>query len=451
MSLVSVSDLLAGSRPAEHLVALAGGKPIDLAQFRSDIEHNAKWLADQTVKCGAVVCDSGYWFIVGLLALLRVGAKVILPQNSQPGTLRSLAGEIDALLIDCESVDAWREHKLQSGHRVVEPFRDKFDASQLYFFTSGSTGEMKRVEKSLAMFEREALLLEQKWGADLGRVPVIGTVTHQHVFGMTFRIMWPLVAGRPFHAEFHVAWELLKAHLDGPSIIITSPAQLTRLGGVSPERPNNQPRLIISAGAPLPLDAAREAASLFGCPPTEILGSTEAGVIASRHPVIERDPWEPLPNVEVGADSDGIMLLRSPHSSDSGWSRQPDRIALVGDGCFRLEGRVDRVIKIEGKRVSLERQERELTSLSWVSDAAIVALGGERAYLGAVVQLSEAGIAEMNRLGKFRFERKLRRELSVFEDPAVLPRRWRFVKSMPADGLGKRKIKDMLALLEQNA
>jgi hypothetical protein len=43
----------------------------------------------------------------------------------------------------------------------------------------------------------------------------------------------------------------------------------------------------------------------------------------------------------------------------------------------------------------------------------------------------------------------IRHELSSLEDAAVLPRRWRFVDLMPMDGLGKRRVRDVTALLEQ--
>jgi len=104
-------------------------------------------------------------------------------------------------------------------------------------------------------------------------------------------------------------------------------------------------------------------------------------------------------------------MLRSPHASGHGWCEQADRISLTSDGRFRLEGRIDRVLKVEGKRVSLERLEREIARLPWVSEAAVVALSEPRTYLGAVVKLSAAGVAEIERVGKFRFERMLRREL----------------------------------------
>jgi acyl-coenzyme A synthetase/AMP-(fatty) acid ligase len=451
MSVVSVSGLLAGARPDTHCMAIKDGRQITLARFRADVSHNADLLSTRAIRRGAVVCNDGYWFIVGILALAKIGADLILPPNAQSGTLVSFVSEIDVLLTDLEAIDCEKRIALKSSLVEVEPFQTDLEKARIDFFTSGSTGEIKRVEKSLGLFEREASVLEQMWGRELGEIPIFGTVTHQHVFGMTFRIMWPIVAGRPFHSEFHVAWEPLMAQLNGPSMIVTSPAQLTRLGGLEPEMAANRPRMIVSAGAPLPAEAADEATEIFGCVPTEIFGSTEAGVIAWRRGGTEPVLWQPLPSVEVAVNDDGVLRLRSPHASGDGWCEQADRISLAADGRFRLEGRTDRVVKIEGKRVSLQRLERLIGASPWVSEAAVVGLGGDRAYLGAVVRLSAAGAVELARFGKFRFERKLRRELSSTEDLAVLPRRWRFVDQMPMDALGKRRASDVVALLEQEA
>ncbi len=451
MSMVSLSDLLAGGRPDIHCVAIKDGQKITLARFRADISHNADRISTQEIKRGAVVCEDGYWFIVGILALVKIGADVILPPNAQAGTLRTLASQVDALMTDSAAIDHVGSVELESSPADVAPFRIDTEKSRICFFTSGSTGEIKRVEKSLTLFEREASVLEGMWGAVLGDTPVIGSVTHQHVYGMTFRIMWPIVAGRPFHSEFHVAWEPLMVQLNGPSTIVSSPAQLSRLGGLAPVAPVDRPHMIVTAGAPLAAEAAIEAIETFGRAPIEILGSTEAGVIAWRRGATEPVLWQPLPSVEVAAGSDGVLMLRSPHASGHGWSEQADRISLAADGCFRLEGRIDRVLKIEGKRVSLQRLEGEIVALPWVKEAAVVSLGGDRPFLGAVVKLSDAGVAEIERLGKFRFERMLRRELSSTEDLAVLPRRWRFVDFMPIDGLGKRRVSDVVALLEQMA
>jgi len=450
MSLVSLSDLLAGARLDNHCIALLDGERIPLSRLRADISHNANLLMGRGIRRGAVVCENGYWFAVGVLALAKTGAHAIIPPNALPGTLRTIESDRDVVLTD-PGADGGGFVALQpSAAGDCAPFKIDVRKVRLYFFTSGSTGEMKRVEKSFASFEHEAAVLEKMWGEDVGTVPVIGTVTHQHTFGMTCRIMWPLISGRPFHADFHITWEPLMAALNGPSIIITSPAQLTRLGGFAPEKAENRPKLIITAGAPLPASAARDAAEVFGCQLVEIFGSTEAGIVGRRHGGTGPVVWEPLPTVEVRADEDGVLTLRSPHASGDGWCRQADRISFVGGGRFRLEGRIDRIVKIEGKRVSLQRMEHQIAALEWVSEAAVVTLGDKgSAYLGAVVKLTGAGIREIQRLGKFRFERKLRRELSASEDLSVLPRRWRFVDLMPMDGLGKRRVADVVALLEE--
>ncbi|HJT06006.1 MAG TPA: hypothetical protein VJ747_03720, partial [Stellaceae bacterium] len=125
-------------------------------------------------------------------------------------------------------------------------------------------------------------------------------------------------------------------------------------------------------------------------------------------------------------------------------------VAIAADGRFGFEGRADRVLKVEGKRVSLQQLERDIAKLQWIDAAAAAAIGGERVFIGAVVTLSPEGQAELARLGKFRFARLLRRELATMHDAAVLPRRWRFVERMPMDGMGKRRNRDIVALLENS-
>ena len=274
-----------------------------------------------------MICDDGYWFLVGVLALVKIGAEVILPPNSQAGTLRGLDQKIDVLLTDSDAGEASKKIILESSRGRNRAYRLDTAACRVDFFTSGSTGETKRVAKALALFEREAAGARGNVGCGIGDASVFGTVTHQHVFGMTFRIMWPLLAGRPFHSEFHVAWEPLLAKLGGLSIIVSSPAQLSRLAGLTPLAPSARPRMIITAGAPLHPDAGIESREIFGCIPTEIFGSTEAGVIAWRRGPTQPPLWQAFPSVEVAATLEGVLKLRSPHSSEDGWCEQADRIS----------------------------------------------------------------------------------------------------------------------------
>jgi len=452
MTIVALSDLLAGARPDTHPIAFLNGAPITLARWRADIAHNAGRLRAKRIHRTALACEEAYWFVTGLLASIHIGSSVILPPNLQPGTLRELRDEFDVLLTDTHTADAALPSLvLESSESESDPLTLQLQRSRIGFFTSGSTGTMKQEHKSLENFAIEARALETLWGAQLEGARVFGTVTHQHVFGMTFRLMWPLLAGRPFQSDFQIAWEQLLSSLTPNAVIVSSPAQLTRLGGLTRLPPALKPLMVITAGAPLPQSAAAEAYAIFSCPPTEIFGSTEAGVIGWRDSAANPGLWRPFPGVEVKVGTDGVLLLRSAHASHHGWAEQADRITLAGDGQFWLEGRIDRIVKIEGKRVSLDRVERSVAALRWIGAAAVIMLGENPLYLGVVAELSPLGKSDIAELGKFRFERMLRRELAQNEDAAVLPRRWRFVEAMPTDGLGKRRNSDLKDLFGKSA
>ena len=80
----------------------------------------------------------GYWFLVGVLALVKIGADVILPPNSRAGTLRGLAHGLDVLLTDSGAGEVASRVALESSETEAAPMR--FDAanSRIDFFTSGS-------------------------------------------------------------------------------------------------------------------------------------------------------------------------------------------------------------------------------------------------------------------------------------------------------------------------
>jgi len=93
------------------------------------------------------------------------------------------------------------------------------EAPALVVYTSGTNGEPLAIGKSLAQLDAEVHALEARFGAlcDTGLAPVNlateamagfdddddvempviwATVTHQHIYGLLFRVLWPLAAGR---------------------------------------------------------------------------------------------------------------------------------------------------------------------------------------------------------------------------------------------------------------
>ncbi|HKW55191.1 MAG TPA: AMP-binding protein [Stellaceae bacterium] len=447
MSILPLSEVVSGARPDTHPVACRNGEVVTLRRLRAEIAHNARAL--HGARRALLVCDDSYSFVVGLLALLHAGADVVLPPNTQSGTLRLIGPSYDLLVSDRDRADVARTFVLEPSDATVEPMPLAVGGRRIDFFTSGSTGEMKRIEKTAALLECEARVLDGLWGEHLATARIYGTVSHQHIFGLTFKVMWPLLAGRCFSTATHEVWETLLAELTPAALIVSSPAHLTRLGGLRPLPEALRPRMILTAGAPLPIAAAAETQEVFGVAPTEIFGSTETGAAAWRKVSAEPPLWQPLPGVEIRARDGGLLRLRSPFVAGDGWCDLADRVVIGADGRFGFEGRADRVLKVEGKRVSLQQLEQDIARLPLIEAAAVAAIGDERTVVGAVVTLSPAGRCELTRLGKFRFTRMLRRELAAMHDAAVLPRRWRFVERMPMDGMGKRRNRDIAALLEE--
>ncbi len=444
MSFISLARLLPDARDGSRPVALRGTETISVDQLRAHVAFNLTRL--KTMKGGRalLVTADAYEFVVGLLTLVHAGWEIVLPPNGQPGTLSALRGAIDLVVADAP-VPGVECFALQlgagaHGFAAIDPAATRID-----FFTSGSTGEPKRIAKTLAMIEAEAALLETLWGAELGSAVFYGTVGHQHAYGLPFRVVWPLCTGRVFASTRHHIWDTLLAAMPAPGVIVSSPAHLTRLAGIAPLAPAQRPRRVFTAGAKLPDEAAVETARIFGASLVEIFGSTDTGIVAWRDGESRPGLWTPFPGVAVSSNPDRTTEISSPFAP--GTCRLGDRIELSCHGGFRLLGRVDRIAKIEGKRVSLPELEQQIARLPFVAEAAVALIEETRSFLGAVAVLSAAGRAELSRLGKFRFERVLRQLLSAEQELVVLPRRWRFVERLPSDHMGKQHLQEIVALL----
>lgn len=405
----------------DETLALRGGQPLP----RSLFERQAGGCARALAGCRRVVltCRDSWNFAAGLLGALSAGAEVVLPANDLPATLAGLDGRIvdDAF----QAVPApWENAPPLDG--------------QVLFQTSGSTGAPKLVARSLRQLLAEVAALHMRLEDQAGGGATLSTVPHQHAFGLVFTVLWPLAAGRPFHAVRHELWEDVLADLPPGGVLVTSPAHLSRMGGLPPLPPECRPNLVLSAGAPLPEGAAAEAWRVLGTAVTEIYGSTETGAVAARLRDGGEPPWQSLPGYDLRVDAEGVWHLDSAAASGP----LGDRLEVTAGGGFRLLGRADRIVKIDGKRVALNAVEDILNRLPEVSAAAALVLPVEN-ILGAAVELSAAGRGALRRLGAFRLGRQLRRAMADRLETAGLPRRWRFVDTLPQGPMGKRKEADL--------
>jgi 3-hydroxymyristoyl/3-hydroxydecanoyl-(acyl carrier protein) dehydratase len=200
----------------------------------------------------------------------------------------------------------------------------------------------------------------------------------------------------------------------------------------------------------LSFEVACEANRLLGVVPIEVYGSSETGGIAWRQQRSRmNEAWTPLPGVTCGADpEEGVLEVRSPHLPSEDWFRTADRATFVGDNRFLINGRVDRIVKLEEKRISLTAIECQLRTSPMVADARVVVVEGHRPRIAALVVLSVQGRGKLAEVGKLAFNRMLRHTLSRFIEPVGIPRVWRYLDGLPINAQGKTTYGDLIAALD---
>lgn len=438
---IPVSKLLASDRSGAVAVARIASQDVTFAEFKAEVADLRARLKNRGVTQVVLATESSYAFATGMLAAFDAGCRVTVPPNALPGMLARFVTPDCPLLSDIKDEIHSDDRILIDGAKATEAtFRElNPDACSLDFYTSGSTGEPKRVPKSLAQIENELTVLDQVFGAWLGAAATLGTVSHQHIFGLYFKCLLPLSEGRLFFPETFEIWEELLAFAPPGACIVSSPAHLTRIPPLDPLPTSAQAPVIFTAGGPLPFEAAQTSARMFGPLPTEIYGSTETGGIAHRQQERATTPFRPLPGMETRVDGQGSLWVKSNYTDNGDWDKTNDIAELFPDGSFLLAGRANQFVKIEGKRISLAEIEKFLTASDLVKDAAVLVLTSPRDTLAAVAELTKEGWRRHAEIGAFRLGRILRKELSPNLENAALPRRWRFVDRLPVNSQGKRQ------------
>ena len=392
----------------------------------------------------ALACDDGVEFSAAMFGAWQAGATPWLPGDALPATLDRLrdhglvfAGDLPGGLRASASVTT-----TALAMQALDP-----ESCALVLFTSGSTGEPAAIRKSLRQLDAEVDALDAVFGPLAGDDALVhGTVSHQHIYGLLFRILWPLSSRRAF-APMRIAYnEQLTTLGPTPVVLVASPAHLKRL----PETQDWQPlssalRVVFSSGGPLPVDAGLAVKRLWGQAAIEVFGSTETGGIAWRRGDGSRASWQPLPDVEWRVQ-DGLLDVRSPHLPSSEWWSTSDRAHDIGDGRFELLGRADRIVKLEERRISLDAIQSRLQDSGLLDEVRVVALPGHRILLAVAAVPSADGQALLDADGRPALAAMLRSWLDGHCDPIALPRRWRFVPALPVDARGKTGERDLASL-----
>lgn len=429
-----VPECVAVAPLAGRRVATGQDGALDHAAFCRRVDAWQAAFAARSGRHWAVFFDDASEFAACLYGAWHAGKVPYLCGDTLPATLDALAPCVEGFAGDfpvgCESLAAI------DGGEALERVPLDAGTTELVVFTSGTTGDPVAITKRLSQLSSEVAALEASFGEGMGDAVVHGTVSHQHIYGLLFRVLWPLAAGRTIMPRTFFPEQFAKALSQAPGVLVASPAHLKRLPDAidwSPVR--RMVRAVFSSGGALPADAAFAVRERMGHAPFEVYGSSETGGIAWRREGVQ-DGWKPLRGVEWRI-AGGHLEIRSPHLPAADWWRSEDLVEADGDDGFLLRGRADRIAKVEERRVSLTGIERALLGLDEVEQARVLVLGGTRELLAAVVVPSANGAASLAAIGKRAFSRRLDEHLAASLDAVARPHRWRFVEALPSNAQGK--------------
>jgi long-chain acyl-CoA synthetase len=298
------------------------------------------------------------------------GRVVPLPMPNEPESIARYHGALrrGAVVVPLNPLLSATEVEVRS-----RPF-DPAPGTAVALFTSGTTGEPKRIELTHTQLRTNAEYLARALAVDEEDV-LWASAPLSHVFGMTGCMNMAIAVGaklalvRRFDA--HEALETIER--ESVSVFMGVPAMLAALTAAAREL-GRAPRLRLAhcGGAPLPLDTLRAFEETFGAPVLEGYGMTEVGgVVALNHAGAPRKPGSvgtAAAGHELRIADDGEVLV----GISGNWLPTGDIGRLDEDGHLFLLDRKKDVILRGGYSVYPREVEEVLHQHPSVREAVVV-------------------------------------------------------------------------------
>ena len=380
-------------------------------------------------------------FVAASLAAWRSNKKVIYIPNLLLSSRQALAEFDPYWMLDDEYIDS--DCSADDKGRDFRQADFPSDTVAL-LFTSGSTGEPTAVAKSFAQFDHELLCLDKISEQELDDCLTVSMVSHLHMYGLMFGVLLPLCRGLPFLTKTVEYWENLLFCAHGMSIILlSSPTHLENIPKGKALAAMDKIKRIYSAGARLEPAVIKQNREYYHGELVEIYGSTEIGALAYK--LNGHELWSVLPGMQISQNGDETISARQllinerVNSAEwhEEWQNMGDLAVIKNSGEFELIGRIDNIVKLAGKRISLLSIERCLDSHRLVKQARALLVGQTEKRIGAVIELNDLGNAMLIDLGRRKVAQSLRECLVDVIEAVAFPRYWRYVDSIPTDAQGK--------------
>jgi acetyl-CoA synthetase len=357
---------------------------------------------------------------------------------------------------------------------------EEMDSEDLLYilYTSGSTGKPKGVVHvhggySVGVYATTKFIFDIKPDDIYWCAADVGWVT-----GHSYIVYGPLMNGAsgvifegiPTYPQPDRIWSLIEKYK--VSILYTSPTAirgLMRFGEEWPAKHNmSSLRLLGTVGEPINPEAwmwYRKNVGSDVAPIVDTWWQTETGaVLITPTLAIAAKPGSatrPFPTIDadvvdkdgksVGSDKGGFLVVRHPWPSsmrtiygdparyETYWNTLPD-VYFAGDaatkdslGYFRIQGRVDDVIKVSGHRLGSMEIESSLVSHPAIAEAAAIGkpdeLKGEHVKVFVIVK---TGFVASDELAA-----ELKKHVRATVGPLAIPDEIEFVPSLPKTRSGK--------------
>ena len=471
-----LQPLLTIDRPHDFIVARdLNNNVVTWAEWTRLVAQIERQITADGLGAWAVFCEDSLFAGAALFALWRSGCVAWMPGN--------IASETRAAL-ECNVIGWISDTGLFSKLPVIDPRVDNGKAITshnchtpmknvaLYVYTSGSTGDPKAIPKNFSQLQAEIDNLQGLWGNRLNGTTLLASVSHQHFYGLLFRLLWPLCSGTPIlrdTIQYPEQWFAASRHFQ-PVSWVASPALYKRMkSSVDWAALESCINVMFSSGGALPSQTAQFLYQQLKQPVVEVFGSSETGGVGWRladgvnyekfsaetdqpdgyEETDIKNAWTCFDGVTISLSLEGALMIKSRYLPDAHLFEMSDRAKKNSSSCFQLLERLDRIVKIEEKRVSLPQLERHLAQHPWVQEAFMLSLAqpGGREFIGAVVTLrSDFPVSEA--ASRKQLVDTLRNHMALVCEAVIVPKKWRFVTEIPSNSQGKRSPQEIAKLFD---
>ncbi|API87442.1 AMP-binding protein [Francisella uliginis] len=416
-------------------VFIKNSKSISAKEFLKNINSLANHF-DTKLKSKNIIAlciDDIYLFCCSWIACQYLGKTTLMLPNNKSGTIANLAEQYDILVT---------EDDLKLSTETTKNYTIK--GCETIFFTSGSTGNYKSCTKTINNIEEESYSINKAIeNFKLKEANVYTTVSHQHLYGFSWALIWPLLYKKIIHTERLFIPEVIHKKLcQDNSILVTTPVIISHLEGNINKPITNS--LIISAASELPTNVAIQFQNDYNIPILETYGSSETGVIAYRQPP-SNSLWQAFNNVDISTDSNQL-IVKSPFFNQEKLL-MPDIVEMHNDK-FKLKGRADKIVKIAGNRLSLSQMQNILLKHELIQDCACIKRQSYREYIAVLICLNQKGNDFLKEFNKQKLINKIKTYLLNYYPNTTIPKQWRFVAAIPTNSQGKRTQELLIEVLE---